>query len=79
MERAIFLKVKLIIGHVGAFVQDRCPQDQLRVDGGICQVGPPKRGVIGREGWVEYVLDDIREGYASYCWRFNLQISTWIL
>ena len=47
-------------------MQDWCPQDQLLVNGGICQVGLSKGGVIIREGWGKYVSNDIDKGYASY-------------
>ena len=41
-------------------------RDQLRVDGGIWQVGRLKGWVIDRVRWLEYVSNDIGEGYASY-------------
>ena len=63
---AIGLKVVVIVGQVGVNMHDWCPRDQLRVDGGICQVGLPKGVVIIRKGWVEYVWNDIGKGYASY-------------
>ena len=66
MEGAIGLEVIIIVGRVGVNMQDWCPRDQLRVDGGICRVGLSKGGVISREGWVEYVSNDIGKGYASY-------------
>ena len=65
-EWAIGLEVVLIAVLVGVRVQDWCTRDQLRVDGGIYRVGLAKGGVINRAGWVEYVLNDIGKGYASY-------------
>ena len=66
MEGAIGLKVVVVIGKVGIIMQDWCPRDQLQVNGGICRVRLPKGGVIIREGWVEYVLNDIGKEYANY-------------
>jgi hypothetical protein len=63
---AICLELVLVVHEVTELVQDRCPRDQLRVNGGIYQFLLAKGGVISLVRWEEYVTNDIRKGYASY-------------
>ena len=65
VERAIGLKFFVVVGRVCVRAQDRRPHDHLQANGGICQVGLPKGGVINHVRWAEYVSNDIGKGYAS--------------
>ena len=66
VEGAIGLEFFVVVGRVCVRTQNRCPQDQLRVNGGICRINLPKGGVINRVSHLEYATNDIGEGYASY-------------
>ncbi len=46
-------------------MQDRCPRDQLLVNGGVVQLGLLEGRVLILGWWLKDVSTDIGEGYAS--------------